>query len=255
MNLKLLIFGVFTAWLVLCTKWYVCEIQQSCYEDTHLETSSGTIVKPVTQPLAVATEPETRETFPKIVEKKPEVVKTAQKEVKTEKKIAARQNKPAKVIPEKSTAPAEKMVAKSSNLTAKGGSPVVSATNTTSRRNTRQVLVEKEKNRLTICLPQQYTEKSLRKAAGSYLDELAKQWKKTGGRILITGHTDFVGSADANYEVGMERARSVRDILKSMGIPASRITCTSEGEDMPRSDNDTPYGRFRNRRVEVVIKK
>lgn len=258
MNLKLLILGVFTAWIVLCTKWYVCEIQQSCYEDTQFETVARTSVEPATQPLAVAADPipsTPQVTVPKKVEKKPEVVKTVKKVVKSEKTNTVSQKSTAKSTSKKSPATTAKPEVRNPNLTAKGGTSVVSATKTTSSKSTRQVLVEKGKNRLTICFPQQYTEKSLRTATDSYLDELARQWKKTGGKIVVTGHTDFVGSADANYEVGMERAQNIRDMLKSRGIPASKITCTSEGEDMPRADNDTPYGRFQNRRVEVVIKK
>lgn len=258
MNLKLLIFGVFTAWIVLCTKWYVCEIQQSCYEDSRFEKVAKTIDTPVSQPLAVASEPAPRapeKPVQKKVEKKPEAAKTVSKTVKNDKKTTVVQNKPAKVAPEPRIAPAIEPVAKKSGLTAKGGPPLVSGTKTVTGKSTRQVSVEKGKNRLTICFPQQFTEKSLLTATEDDLSELARQWKKTGGKIIVTGHTDFVGSAEANYEVGMERALNVRDILKSKGVPASKITCTSEGEDMPRASNDTPYGRFQNRRVEVVIKK
>lgn len=258
MNLKLLIFGVFTAWIVLCTKWYVCEIQQSCYEDSRFEKVAKTIDTPVSQPLAVASElaplaPE--KPVQKKVEIKPEAVKTVSKAVKTDKKNTVTQKRPAKVAPEPRTAPTSEPVAKKSGLTAKGGTPLVSGAKTVAGKSTRQVSVEKGKNRLTICFPQQFTEKSLVTATEDDLSELARQWKKTGGKIMVTGHTDFVGSAEANYEVGMERALNVRDILKSKGVPASKITCTSEGEDMPRASNDTPYGRFQNRRVEVVIKK
>ena len=258
MNLKLLIFGVFTAWIVLCTKWYVCEIQQSCYEDSRFEKVANTIDAPVSQPLAIASEPAPRAPEKPVqnkVEKKPEVVKTASKSVNKDNNSDKPKKKPVKVAAKQRSALAAEPVAESSGLTAKGGTRLVSGPKTVTGKSTRKVSVEKGKNRLTICFPQQYTEKLLRTATDEDLSELARQWKKSGGKITVTGHTDFVGSAEANYEVGMERALNVRDILKSKGVPASKITCTSEGEDMPRASNDTPYGRFQNRRVEVVIKK
>lgn len=258
MNLKLLIFGVFTAWIVLCTKWYVCEIQHSCYEDNPVETVSRPASEPVTRQLAVASDPAVVKPVPsvsKAEEKKPEVIKSQPKTVKIANKTAVpEKKKPVKTDRQGKVVKAEP-VAKSSNLTAKGGlSGTVTAKSPTSK-STRQILVETGRNKLTVCYPQQYTEKSVRSATDNYLSDLVKQWKKTGGKIYVTGHTDFVGSADANYEVGMERAQNIRDILRSKGVPASRITCTSEGEDLPRASNDTPLGRFQNRRVEVVIKK
>jgi CCR4-NOT transcriptional regulation complex NOT5 subunit len=147
MNLKLLILGVFTAWIVLCTKWYVCEIQQSCYEDTQFETVARTSVEPATQPLAVAADPipsTPQVTVPKKVEKKPEVVKTVKKVVKSEKTNTVSQKSTAKST-SKSPATTAKPEVRNPNLTAKGGTSVVSATKTTSSKSTRQVLVEKVK--------------------------------------------------------------------------------------------------------------
>lgn len=258
MNLKLLIFGVFTAWVVLCTKWYVCEIQQSCYEPDRFESFPGTVAKPVAETLSVANEPvpqAPKADVQKKQEKRPEVNKPEPAAVKSVKKTAVPEAKTARTVVKQIKQAEEEMVAKPSNLIAKGGAPYVSSTKTAANKSTRQILVEKAKNKLTISYPQQYTEKAELAAVSSYIDDLVKQWKKTGGKFTVTGHTDFIGSADANYEVGMERAQNIRNILKSKGVPASRITCISEGEDMPRASNDTPYGRFQNRRVEIVIKK
>ena len=223
-----------------------------------METVSRPAPEPVTPQLAVASDPAVVKpvpSVPKADEKKPEVIKSQPKTVKIANKTAVpEKKKPVKTDRQGKVVNAEP-VAKSSNLTAKGGlSGTVTAKSPTSK-STRQILVETGRNKLTVCYPQQYTEKSVRSATDNYLSDLVKQWKKTGGKIYVTGHTDFVGSADANYEVGIERAQNIRDILRSKGVPASRITCTSEGEDMPRASNDTPLGRFQNRRVEVVIKK
>ena len=258
MNLKLLIFGVFTAWIVLCTKWYVCEIQHSCYEENPAESVSRSLPAPVTQQLAVASEPavvKSATEVRKTDEKKPEVVKSQPKAAKISKNIVVSEKKQPVKSARQEKAVQSEPVSKSSNLTAKGGSTGTVTAKSSTRNSTRQIMVETGRNKLTVCYPQQYTEKSVKSSTDSYISDLVRQWKKTGGKIYVTGHTDFVGSADANYEVGMERAQNIRDILRSKGVPASRITCTSEGEDMPRASNDTPLGRFQNRRVEVVIKK
>ena len=92
MNLKLLIFGVFTAWIVLCTKWYVCEIQHSCYEENPAESVSRSLPAPVTQQLAVASEPavvKSATEVRKTDEKKPEVVKSQPKAAKISKKYCS----------------------------------------------------------------------------------------------------------------------------------------------------------------------
>lgn len=261
MNLKLLIFGVFTAWIVFCTKWYVCEIQHSCYEGNTVETVSGTseTVRPaVSEPLALASDPATvsRKTEVKRTEQPPATAPKPKQAVSTpsvKKSVAPTTAR--KVVAGPKTVREVEPVAISSNLTAKGGSPVISKENKSASKSTRQILVESGKNKLTICYPQQYTARDEVKATERYLTDLVAQWKKNGGRIVITGHTDFVGSSDSNYEVGLERAESIRDILENKGVPASKIRCISEGEDLPRATNDTPYGRFQNRRVEVVIKR
>ena len=56
---------------------------------------------------------------------------------------------------------------------------------------------------------------------------------------------------DYNKQLGMDRAKAVRDELVSLGVPADRISTVSFGKTRPvLSDNDAP-SRAVNRRVEV----
>ena len=72
-------------------------------------------------------------------------------------------------------------------------------------------------------------------------------------RILITGHTDWVGSDEDNQILSEGRAASVKQSMVDRGIDASRIETTGKGESMPIATNETEKGRQRNRRVEITI--
>ena len=72
-------------------------------------------------------------------------------------------------------------------------------------------------------------------------------------RIRITGHTDNVGSDEANQKLSEGRANSVRDDLIRRGIAPERIEAEGKGESQPITTNDTEEGRAQNRRVEFVI--
>lgn len=72
-------------------------------------------------------------------------------------------------------------------------------------------------------------------------------------RIMIVGHTDNVGKDAANMRLSDGRAKAVRQALIERGIAEDRIEAEGKGETQPIATNDTPEGRQKNRRVEVVI--
>ena len=57
-----------------------------------------------------------------------------------------------------------------------------------------------------------------------------------------------------NFQIGLERANSVRNYLISKGIAGKRIEVESKGETYPIADNSTEEGRAKNRRVEVLLR-
>ncbi len=71
--------------------------------------------------------------------------------------------------------------------------------------------------------------------------------------IHITGHTDAVGSDEANQILSEGRANAVRADLIKRGIAAERMTAEGKGEREHVADNDTEEGRQLNRRVEFTI--
>jgi len=74
-----------------------------------------------------------------------------------------------------------------------------------------------------------------------------------GVTIHIVGHTDAVGSDEANQILSEGRANAVRADLMKRGIAGERITTEGKGEKEPVADNDTEEGRQLNRRVEFTI--
>src|SRR5262249_33629197 len=74
-----------------------------------------------------------------------------------------------------------------------------------------------------------------------------------GLTLAIEGHPDSVGSDEFNQQLSERRADAVRDFLAEQGVPASSISARGFGKTQPVASNDTPEGRQRNRRVELVV--
>jgi len=73
-------------------------------------------------------------------------------------------------------------------------------------------------------------------------------------RIEVSGHTDNIGSKQANLIVSQRRAESVKNWLVEKGIDPSRITTTGYGESRPMASNDDEVdGRALNRRIEFRV--
>jgi outer membrane protein OmpA-like peptidoglycan-associated protein len=86
------------------------------------------------------------------------------------------------------------------------------------------------------------------------LDELAQVLvKKSTWKLDITGHTDNVGDDNANMVLSKKRAEALKKYLISKGINGERMNVFYFGETQPISDNATPEGRRKNRRVEMKI--
>lgn len=89
-------------------------------------------------------------------------------------------------------------------------------------------------------------------AAEDDMRELAYIFKGTDRKVLIVGHTDSTGSAEANQTLSERRAQAVAKIFEDAGVPRSSLYFKGAGDTRPMADNDTAAGRASNRRVEVV---
>lgn len=86
------------------------------------------------------------------------------------------------------------------------------------------------------------------------LDEAAAILKKHSRRkIVIEGHTCWIGTESYNMGLSRRRAGSVQKYLIRNGIPAGQLTIKGFGETRPRADNSSREGRRLNRRVEFVV--
>jgi OOP family OmpA-OmpF porin len=72
-------------------------------------------------------------------------------------------------------------------------------------------------------------------------------------QLVIEGHTDNLGSDEANLALSQLRADAVRDYFIANGIDPSRLTAVGLGETEPVVSNDTAEGRARNRRIQYVL--
>lgn len=73
-------------------------------------------------------------------------------------------------------------------------------------------------------------------------------------RFTVTGHTDSVGSRQANRALSEQRARAVADFLAERGVPRARIETLGFGDGRPVAPNDTEANRAKNRRIEFSLK-
>ena len=69
----------------------------------------------------------------------------------------------------------------------------------------------------------------------------------------MVGHTDNVGTMDANLKLSQARAEAVvQALVTKHAIAAARLRAAGVGPLAPVASNDAEEGRARNRRVELV---
>lgn len=81
---------------------------------------------------------------------------------------------------------------------------------------------------------------------------------KLDNYIRVEGHTDNVpihgGKFDSNWELSSVRATTVVKLfVTSSGISPDKLSAVGYGEYKPVDSNDTPEGRAKNRRVDIII--
>jgi len=74
-----------------------------------------------------------------------------------------------------------------------------------------------------------------------------------GLHLAIEGHTDNIGSDEANMKLSQQRADTVRDFIIQQGLAQDMVTAVGLGKAEPVADNSTNEGRQKNRRVEIIV--
>ncbi len=92
------------------------------------------------------------------------------------------------------------------------------------------------------------------------LGQLAQALKDQNNlEIMVEGHTDNIPVSKVskymgdNWDLSVMRATSIVKILVKNGVEPKHVTAAGKGEYSPLNENDTPEGRQKNRRTDIVI--
>lgn len=128
-----------------------------------------------------------------------------------------------------------------------------------------QLQVRQYKDMLTVDLAEQIFFDSGRatlKAGGKdVLKKVGEALKGYENKIIrVVGYTDNVpvakslqGTYPTNWELSVARATNVVRFLQDAGVPPERMVASGRGEYDPIATNDTPEGRQKNRRIEIML--
>lgn len=128
-----------------------------------------------------------------------------------------------------------------------------------------QLQVRQYKNMLAVDLAEQIFFDSgratLKSGGKEVLTKVAGALKSYEDKIIrVIGHTDNVPVARSlqatfptNWELSVARATNVVRFLQDAGIPPERLVPSGRSEYDPVAQNDTPEGRQKNRRIEIML--
>ncbi|OQR32933.1 hypothetical protein BWR15_15890 [Pseudomonas sp. T] len=74
-----------------------------------------------------------------------------------------------------------------------------------------------------------------------------------GTRIEVGGHSDSIGTEQANLAMSQKRAAAVVSQLVGLGVAPATLTAKGYGQSKPIADNATDEGRAKNRRIEFTV--
>lgn len=73
--------------------------------------------------------------------------------------------------------------------------------------------------------------------------------------LVIEGHTDSFGTDAANLALSKKRADSVRQyLIANLNLQQNKVSAVGYGESRPVANNETPEGRTKNRRIDIIIR-
>ncbi|HLS69650.1 MAG TPA: peptidoglycan-associated lipoprotein Pal [Kiloniellales bacterium] len=86
--------------------------------------------------------------------------------------------------------------------------------------------------------------------------EQVAQWMNQHQNVQLTveGHADERGTREYNLALGDRRANSVREMLQSYGVPASRLSSISYGKERPDVLGSNEYAWEQNRRAVFAVR-
>ncbi|CAM4461361.1 Outer membrane protein ArfA [Mycobacterium basiliense] len=95
---------------------------------------------------------------------------------------------------------------------------------------------------------------SLTPADNQILTKVADKLKACpDARVTLNGYADNSGGEGINIPLSAQRATTVAKFLIAQGVAGDHIATKGLGSTNPIASNDTPDGRIKNRRVEIVV--
>jgi len=128
-----------------------------------------------------------------------------------------------------------------------------------------ELQVKQYKNMLSVELAEQIFfdsgKATLKKGGKAVLKKVGDALKGYENKIIrVVGHTDNVPVAKSlqatfpsNWELSVARATNVVRFLQEVGVPPERMVPSGRAEYDPVAPNDTPEGRQKNRRIEIML--
>ena len=123
--------------------------------------------------------------------------------------------------------------------------------------------VERDGDKIIVRLAERGSFRSgyadLQPAFKPLLDKVGQSIADGTGLITIEGHTDNIPMAfserfRSNWDLSAARSAAVADyLLNSSAIEDGRVSVTGLADTKPLVPNDSPAGRSKNRRIEVII--
>ncbi|MEB2776994.1 OmpA family protein [Algoriphagus sp. D3-2-R+10] len=100
----------------------------------------------------------------------------------------------------------------------------------------------------------EFDEYSLKNESISSLKRLVKFLAENPNvNILITGHTDNIGSESYNQTLSLQRAKSVQNYLMEHGFHQARVLVEGKGDKEPMVPNNSLQNQALNRRITIKI--
>lgn len=107
----------------------------------------------------------------------------------------------------------------------------------------------------TVTIAFGFGDAKLSAKARDAIDRAAAAWS-SASNVIVRGRTDIVGSIPANESLAWARAHAVRDHLRRFHPALSAVVSVeARGSCCYSAPNDTPDGRARNRRVEILFER
>jgi peptidoglycan-binding protein ArfA len=95
---------------------------------------------------------------------------------------------------------------------------------------------------------------TLTPADNQILTQVADKLKACpSAHLTLNGYTDNTGTEGINIPLSSQRGNTVADFLVAQGVARDHLVVRGLGSINPVASNDTPDGRAKNRRVEIVV--